>query len=218
MDQTSREAGRFFEGYAGEFDELYDIQHRKGIAGWLNRRLRASMAIRYERTFLCLEPMKGKTVLDIGCGSGRYIVTSLRLGASRVVGIDLSGEMLGIARSVVDRLGGGVGTAELIQGDFLSRPFAEPFDYAIVMGVMDYIANPAGFLRKLRVTVRDKAVLSFPVAESIWAWQRRIRYRLRKCPLFFYRRGELEELLKSCGCSSYVIERIERDYFVMLKP
>jgi len=49
-----------------------------------------------ERAMLALLPadLRGRNVLDAGCGSGRYIIHSRQRGARRVLGVDLSREML----------------------------------------------------------------------------------------------------------------------------
>lgn len=43
--------------------------------------------------------LRGCSIFDAGCGSGRYMIHALRRGASRVVGVDLSTEMLQRARA-----------------------------------------------------------------------------------------------------------------------
>jgi malonyl-CoA O-methyltransferase len=49
-----------------------------------------------ERAMLSLLPtqLRGRVVLDAGCGSGRYMLHALRRGAQYVLGVDLSTEML----------------------------------------------------------------------------------------------------------------------------
>lgn len=217
MKDESQKVGDFFEGYAGQFDEIYMIQIRKGFWGWLSRRLRASMLIRYEKTFTALQPMVNRTVLDIGCGSGRYLLKCLELGAAKVTGIDLSEEMLSLSRKALDNTGDFNNRAELISGDFLKYDFKVQYEYAIAMGLMDYIENPEEFMTKLYNTITEKAVLSFPIAESFWTLQRNVRYKLRGCPLYFYKRKQLEKLMKSSEFKSYSIEQIERDYFVVVQ-
>lgn len=43
--------------------------------------------------------LKGKTVLDMGCGYGYNCLDFIRKGAKRVVGIDISEKMLNVAKS-----------------------------------------------------------------------------------------------------------------------
>jgi len=214
MKDVSKQAGKFFESYAKQFDEIYQLQQKKGIFGWLNRRFRASMLIRYDETFESLHPMKEHTVLDVGCGSGRYLVRSLELGAKSVTGIDLSEKMLSLSRRWLQEVAEYSGETNLICNDFLTCDLDNTFDYGIVMGLMDYIEDAQDFLDKLARVVRRKAVLSFPVAESTLSFQRKLRYRFRGCPLFLYRRKELDHLLQASPFPIFTIKRIKRDYFV----
>jgi len=218
MKGTTKKAEEFFQSYATQFDSIYDTRCNRGLTAWINRHLRSSMAIRYQKTFETLEPMRDCTVLDIGCGSGRYTTTCLRLGASDVVGIDLSAEMLSLARASLEQSDLLDAKVSFVCKDFESYSVDKPYDYVIAMGLMDYIAGPEAFLRKMRGAIEKKAVISFPVAESVWALQRKVRYWIRKCPLYFYRYRDLERLLSAVGFSKYSIERIHRDYFVVVEP
>eukprot|EP01132_Coremiostelium_polycephalum_P005710 gene5710-7105_t len=48
-----------------------------------------------------LPDIKGKTVLDLGCGCGWFIKRALDLGAEKVIGVDISSEMLNETKRVV---------------------------------------------------------------------------------------------------------------------
>ena len=50
--------------------------------------------------FLCLMPdVKDKMVLDIGCGMGDFAASCLQKGAAQVKGIDISKNMIDLAKS-----------------------------------------------------------------------------------------------------------------------
>ncbi|HEY6475928.1 MAG TPA: class I SAM-dependent methyltransferase, partial [Polyangia bacterium] len=54
-----------------------------------------------EATMLGLLPnVAGKTALDVGCGTGRYLRLLQGRGAALAIGLDLSAEMLGKAQGV----------------------------------------------------------------------------------------------------------------------
>jgi hypothetical protein len=99
-------------------------------------------------------------------------------------------------------------------GDFLTHPLPEPFDYAIVMGFMDYVSDPRAIIRRVLEVVRVRAFFSFPRAGGPLAWQRQWRYRNR-CDLFLYREKQIRDLLAPTG-APFTIDPIGRDFFVTL--
>jgi malonyl-CoA O-methyltransferase len=58
------------------------------------------MRIEQQAMLELVPEVAGKTVLDVGCGSGRYLKILRERGARLAVGIDLSAEMLGRARGL----------------------------------------------------------------------------------------------------------------------
>jgi hypothetical protein len=99
-------------------------------------------------------------------------------------------------------------------GDFLTHPIPERFDYAIVMGFMDYVQDPRAIVDRVLDSVRVRAFFSFPKAGGPLAWQRQWRYRNR-CDLFLYREQQIRDLLAPTG-ALFSIETIGRDFFVTL--
>jgi 2-polyprenyl-3-methyl-5-hydroxy-6-metoxy-1,4-benzoquinol methylase len=201
----------FFDEYAKDFDTIYST--KKGlIQDLVNELFRKSMSLRFEKTIEGCDPIEGMSVLDVGCGPGHYCVTLARRGAVRVLGIDFAEGMLGRAsehaqhEGVADR-------CEFLLADFTSHGFPEPFDYVILMGLMDYIANPQSVIEKALSLTRSKAFFSFPVAGGLLAWQRQLRYR-KRCELYLYSEGQITELFASARGFRIAVEKIARDYFV----
>lgn len=54
---------------------------------------------------LLRERCPNKVILDYGCGNGVHTINLAKMGAGRVVGIDLSGKSLGLARETAKREG-----------------------------------------------------------------------------------------------------------------
>jgi len=100
-------------------------------------------------------------------------------------------------------------------GDFLEVSGEEKFDYAIVMGFMDYIEDAGALMRKVLGVCRGKAFFSFPADGGPLAWQRRLRYRSR-CALYMYTESQIRSLVSALGVKSSSIEPISRDFFVTL--
>ncbi len=79
-------------------------------------------------------------LLDIGTGTGR-ILEVLAPRAAHAVGIDLSREMLAVARANLERAGCGNGSVR--QGDMYQLPFAGgSFDAVVIHQVLHYAERP----------------------------------------------------------------------------
>jgi cyclopropane fatty-acyl-phospholipid synthase-like methyltransferase len=203
---TGVQVGQYFDEAAAVFDTFYDDQ-RSPFMRWVDHHFRRDMYERFERTFMALAPLDGKTVLDIGCGSGPYAVECARRGAARVVGLDAAKGMLALARQRAAKMGL-IERCQFISGQFPDASPNEVFDHTIVMGVMDYVPDPLGFLRALAGCTRRSAVVSFPSFHWLRGPLRVVRYKLKHCPLWLYRRAQVAELLRSAGFASFQIDKI----------
>ena len=212
METTTRTAS-FFDAYAKDFNAIYGNENTL-VNGVVNRLFRKSMMLRYEKSLAGCQPIQGKTVIDIGCGPGHYAVALAAQGASRVLGVDFAPGMVEIARKRAE--GAGVtDRCTFTLGDFLDVSGDEKFDYAIVMGFMDYIEDAGALMRKVLGVCRGKAFFSFPADGGPLAWQRRLRYRSR-CALYMYTEPQIRSLVSALGVKSSSIEPISRDFFVTL--
>jgi 2-polyprenyl-3-methyl-5-hydroxy-6-metoxy-1,4-benzoquinol methylase len=201
----------FFHGYAGDFDAIYST-HRGPFRDLLNRVFRKSMRLRFEKTMEGCRPIEGKSVLDVGCGPGHFSIQLARNGAARALGIDFAEGMLGIAAEHAARAGVAA-RCEFRQADFFAFPAEETFDYVVIMGFMDYMAEPRKVIEKALSLCRSKVFFSFPAAGGLLAWQRKRRYANR-CDLFLYRRDQIERLFDGLEGVQVTIEPIARDFFV----
>jgi len=86
--------------------------------------------------------VKDKDVLDLGCGTGRYL---LRLAKNnRVVGVDFSKEMLGVAQKNLKK---SKLDAELIAQDITKYKSNKKFDLIISMLVFDHLKDVSKLLK-----------------------------------------------------------------------
>jgi 2-polyprenyl-3-methyl-5-hydroxy-6-metoxy-1,4-benzoquinol methylase len=210
------QAGRtaeFFDAYARDFNAIYGNDNTP-VNAVVNKLFRKSMVMRYDQTLAGCAPIEGKSVIDIGCGPGHYGVELARRGAARVLGVDFAPGMIDLARARAERAGVS-DRCSFVLGDFLASSGDEKFDYAIVMGFMDYIADPADLVRKVLGVCRGKAFFSFPASGGLLAWQRQLRYKSR-CPLYLYTEPQIRALVSGSGAKASSIVPIARDYFVTL--
>jgi 2-polyprenyl-3-methyl-5-hydroxy-6-metoxy-1,4-benzoquinol methylase len=210
----SGQTSQFFDGYAADFDAIYGSDNGP-VERIVNRLFRRAMLIRYEKTLAGCQPVEGRTVIDIGCGPGHYSTALARAGAEKVLGLDFAAGMLKIASERAEAQGVAQ-RCSFVLGDFLTHAIPERFDYAIIMGFMDYVRDPQPVIDRVLSIIRRRAFFSFPKAGGPLAWQRQLRYRNR-CDLFLYRRDEIDSLLSRTG-AAFSIEPIGRDFFVTLEP
>jgi arsenite methyltransferase len=84
----------------------------------------------------------GEDVVDIGCGAGTDTLVAAQMVApnGRVIGIDMTPEMLLRARAAATEMG--AANVDFVEGDVEQLPFpAERFDVAISNGVIDLIPD-----------------------------------------------------------------------------
>ncbi|RDS83705.1 class I SAM-dependent methyltransferase [Dyella monticola] len=135
-----------------------------------------------ERAMLTLMPadLHGQNVLDVGCGSGRYLLRALRRGAARTIGVDLSTAMLrrAFAELTACHFDAGIGLA---QGSMTSLPVLDAWaDLAICGLVIGHLDNLHGALRELHRVIRPGGIALcsdvHPIGPAL-GWQRDFRYQ-----------------------------------------
>jgi ubiquinone/menaquinone biosynthesis C-methylase UbiE len=209
-------ARAFFEGYAADFDHIYDDAGKGPIARFVDVRLRKEMRIRFRNAFEALDPLAGRSLLDAGCGGGRYAIPAARAGASHVLGLDFSEPMLEIGRRKAAAEGVG-DVCRFVNGDLLATALEEKsFDYAIAIGFFDYQADPEAALRALARAARRRVFVSLPKRWHVLTPQRKIRYTLFKCFVRFYSRAEVERLAAAVAPRRTTILDIGREYNLRL--
>lgn len=115
----------------------------------------------YERpaTLALLPPVKGRRVLDAGCGPGVYSEWLVNQGAE-VVGVDVSPRMLELARR---RLGDHVTLRQADLGQPLDFLDAASFDVIISALVLDYVEDWGPLFREFFRLLRSPGHLVFSV-------------------------------------------------------
>ena len=119
------------EGYAGSFGFEW-TRHSDVQLDSVNRDGYSEDALR-KKIDLDLESLKGLTVLDAGCGSGRYAEVFSRFGAT-VVGVDRTRAIDMAMRNLGDR-----DNVHLLQGDLFALPLKPAsFDIVYSFGVLHH--------------------------------------------------------------------------------
>lgn len=184
----------YWDSVAEEFDTYYQGE-KDALRRAIDKIFRKGMTERLNLTLEECKNVKGKRILDIGCGSGRLAVELARRGAY-VTGIDFSMNMISLAKStaekhdVADR-------CTFIADDFVGHQFKEKFDISIALGFFDYTKDARQHLRKIRSLTTEKCIMSFPSKFAFQVPLRVIWLKSRNCPVYFYTKNEIKRLLST---------------------
>lgn len=156
MDKRPNIIARMFDRIAPSYDRLNTILSFSFDKGWRRAVIRA------------LNLTKGELVLDIATGTGDMALLALDTVACRIIGIDLSRQML-LRAALKSRRGNHGRDYTLVQGDALALPFAEgTFTNAMVGFGIRNMHDIAGFFAEVRRVLKPSgrfAVLEFSVPE-----------------------------------------------------
>jgi 2-polyprenyl-3-methyl-5-hydroxy-6-metoxy-1,4-benzoquinol methylase len=197
-----------FEWDASNFAGIYN-EESNPVSRLFNRVFRKAIFVRYEIAMKEAGDVQGKSVLDIGCGSGIYSIKFANRGAQRVLGLDFSAPMLSIARNSAAQASV-TNNVEFVEGEFLSQPLKEQFDVSIAMGVFDYLEHAQPFLTKMSEVTRGVIVASFPRFSLVRGTARRLRYRLtRRGDVYYYTAADVDRLAERAGIKQHRLVHIE---------
>ena len=117
-----------FDHVAAEYDSI-------GREYQESKRLPFRLHIEEHSLFQLLPDLAGRSVVDLACGEGIYSRKLLRRGAARVVGVDISPEMISLARQAeeAEPLG-----AEYVVADVATVDIDEQFDVALCSFLFNY--------------------------------------------------------------------------------
>ena len=161
--------------------------------------------------------MAGKTVCDIGCGSGRFVADLAERGAVHVTGVDVAPEMLRLAAELVERAQVS-DRCDLVLGDILDLKLDRSYDLTIAIGFWDYIPDPTRRLSRIRGMTRGKFLSAWP---RKWTWRapiRKLRLGLLGCPVYFFSRGDVESYLSAAGFRVLRVDVVGKLFCVEAEP
>ena len=105
--------------------------------------------------------LSGSTIIEFGCGAGRFLDIVSKNGASLVVGVDIT--------SAVDAAQKNLGKNEnifIVQADFFRLPFKNSyFDFAYSIGVLHHTPDPRKSFSNMVDVVNDKGEIGLSLYE-----------------------------------------------------
>jgi ubiquinone/menaquinone biosynthesis C-methylase UbiE len=147
--------------------DRYDAAYFADLAGRYRRRNRFARR-RIANVLSLLPPLRGRRVLDIGCGMGTFAFESARAGAA-AVGVDLAEAALSEAGRVARSEGV---AASFVRADAVRLPFGDAaFDIAIAADLTEHLDAHTldGVARELaRVVTAGGSLVVYTPAPSHW--------------------------------------------------
>ncbi len=93
--------------------------------------------------FTGLTDFKGKTFIDIGCGSGLFSLAAFKLGATKIVSLDVDEDSVACCQ-ILKKREGNPNIWEVVTGDALDQSFIQSlgtFDIVYSWGVLHHTGN-----------------------------------------------------------------------------
>jgi ubiquinone/menaquinone biosynthesis C-methylase UbiE len=145
-----------FEKIAASYDRWYESPEGRYIDAQEN-----------ELFLRLVEPQKGQTVLEVGCGTGHNVLFFQKLGL-KVAGVEPSEGMLGIALARC-------GEANLCSGDACGLAYPDnSFDIVAIITALEFMPDPEGALREAFRTSKGVVYLGILNGVSIIGISRRV--------------------------------------------
>ena len=145
--------------------------------------------------------VRGRNVLDIGCGDGALTSAFLQNGAAHVVGCDIDPQMIARASAQAIRDQAAI---DYIIANAECLPFRdESFDVVSIITVLAFVPNPDLAIREIARVLKPggRLVIGDLAKWSLWAVSRRIRGWLGLAPMWkaarFRTAGELRMLAQA---------------------
>jgi SAM-dependent methyltransferase len=207
----------YFTRSAEAFDSLYGEAAQHPLMRWVNARFRSDIYERFARSLAHFQRHGLTSCLDVGCGSGRYARALAETGLTRVLGVDVSPTMVELARQHTAGVAREGQRVDFLVADFGAFETDERFDAVLAMGFFDYVRDPIPVLAKMAGLATHSVVASFPSRHFYRTPIREVRYRIKRCPVYFYDDRHVRALGAAAGFASTRVEKIPgagMDYFV----
>lgn len=139
--------------YAGYWENFrpHDLSSRAAAQMVAQAEIASRRDIRIMRLSALLQGLEGKRVLDVGCGSGQFLLNA-RLKGAEVFGIEVSPEA---CQFVGERLGIPVESKPLEQ----CVAEMEPVDAVVMSDLIEHVIDPLAYIKAAHTVLRDRGVL-----------------------------------------------------------
>jgi SAM-dependent methyltransferase len=191
-----QQIAEYWDKIAPAFDSIYTGK-KNPIARGLDRWLRRDIYERFDWVMRKSGDCRGQAICDVGCGSGRFVAALAQKGA-RVTGLDFAPTMLKLAEELV-REQKVADRCDFVLSDVLNWKTDRKFDTSIAIGFWDYVAEPLDRLKVIRSVTTNRFLSAWPRAGTFRASVRAVRLKVEGCPVYFWTREQVDDLLNRAG-------------------
>ena len=211
------QVAKYWNDVAQDFDAIYTGKDKSAFARVLDQWLRKDIYGRYDWVMRKSGNVTGKTICDIGCGSGRFVAGLAKGGAAKVHGIDVAPEMLKLAKELMIKEGV-AGKTEFSELDIIDWKRKDVYDETIAIGFWDYFADPTERLQIIRSMTRERFLSAWP---RLWTWRapiRKVRLTALGCPVYFFSKADVYKYLEKTGFKVISCETVGKLHCVDAVP
>jgi SAM-dependent methyltransferase len=199
-DRDVAAATRYFSSFALDYHRAFEGTGDSLLHRTLNRLFRRKtfqLRTRVVDEILSNHGLRGKTVLDLGCGSGEISLIAARLGAKSVTGFDIVPDMIAMARQQAatspwpDRF-------EFAVRDVTHDPLPRA-DVTLIVAVIEYYARIDELLARIAAGTGDLLIV---VDTRGPLWRRLLRYGLARYKgfnLYYHPADDVARILSAAG-------------------
>lgn len=110
-----------------------------------------------------LPDLKGKRILDLGCGTGSLSKYCIQVGAASVVGLDISEKM--ISKAIKENMDDKIEYICIAMEDLAES--SEPFDVVVSSLALHYIEDYESLIQKLNTVLKPGGVLIYSTEHPV---------------------------------------------------
>jgi cyclopropane fatty-acyl-phospholipid synthase-like methyltransferase len=229
MNQTNQksESAKYWEEHLESWEASAYFKEGQQKANWWDRLSTVfrgdAMYVRMQTALELLKPhIKEKTVLDVGCASGRFAFQMIEAGATKVFGTDISNEAVNFAKERAKELNLQnqleFSIADVVQPN---TPLPQ-VDIVTALGVIEYFdaKDMAAFLSNLKTKY---ILLDFPDLgrkKEFPTWiLRQVYIRVNRLPgVYLYSLDEFAKIAEPFGFTNLRVIKKNQFYYVTNLP
>lgn len=168
------------EHLSDDFKQNWD-QMAKDYENFTNHQGSYSSCIELPSILQLLPDLTDKTILELGCGSGRFSFIFETMKPAHLIGIDFSEEMLAIARTIATEKNSKI---QFLQGDIsnLSNVPDASIDFIFASTVLHFIADLNRVMAEVSRVLKPDGTAIFSVIHPVYSAQYPIAHTDNKLP------------------------------------